>query len=47
MVFNRGELVESTSMILEENGIRHPYSLDLRPLWERSLTILPKPAAGS
>ena len=47
MVFNRGELVESTSMILEENGIRHPYSLDLRPLWERSLTIVPKPAAGS
>jgi S1-C subfamily serine protease len=47
MVFNRGELVESTSKILEENGIRYPYSSDLRPLWEKSLTIVPKAAAGS
>jgi hypothetical protein len=47
MVFNRAELVESTSNILEENGIRHPYSSDLRPLWEKSLTVVPKPAAGS
>jgi S1-C subfamily serine protease len=47
MVFNRSELVESTSKILEENGIRYPYSSDLRPLWEKSLTIVPKAAAGS
>jgi S1-C subfamily serine protease len=47
MVFNRAELVESTSNILEENGIRYPYSSDLRPLWEKSLTVVPKPAAGS
>jgi hypothetical protein len=47
MVFNRAELVESTSNILEENGIRFPYSSDLRPLWEKSLTVVPKPAAGS
>jgi S1-C subfamily serine protease len=47
MVFNRAELVESTSHILEENGIRHPYSSDLRPLWEKSLTVVPQPAAGS
>jgi S1-C subfamily serine protease len=47
MVFDRSELVESTSKILEENGIRHPYSADLRPLWEKSLTIVPKSAAGS
>jgi len=47
MVFNRAELLESTAKIIEENGIRYPYSPDLRPLWEKSLTILPKPAGGS
>ena len=47
MVFNRAELLESTAKIIEENGIRYPYSSDLRPLWEKSLTVMPKPAAGS
>jgi S1-C subfamily serine protease len=47
MVFNRAELLESTAKVIEENGIRYPYSPDLRPLWEKSLTIMPKPAAGS
>ena len=47
MVFNRAELLESTAKVIEENGIRYPYSFDLRPLWEKSLTVMPKPAAGS
>ena len=47
MVFNRAELLESTAKVIEENGIRYPYSPDLRPLWDKSLTIMPKPAAGS
>jgi hypothetical protein len=34
MVFNRAELKEATSKILEENGIRYPYSSDLRTVWE-------------
>ena len=47
MVFDRVELLESTAKIIEENGIRYPYSPDLRPVWEKSLTVIPKPAAGS
>ncbi|HXV79852.1 MAG TPA: trypsin-like peptidase domain-containing protein [Candidatus Binatia bacterium] len=47
MVFNRAELLESTANIIEENGIRYPYSPDLRPFWEKSLTVMPKPGAGS
>ena len=47
MVFNRAELLESTSKIIEENGIRYPYSPDLRPIWEKSLTVISKPASGS
>ncbi|HVH90912.1 MAG TPA: hypothetical protein VM783_05940, partial [Candidatus Acidoferrum sp.] len=47
MVFNRAELLESTAKVIEENGIRYPYSFDLRPLWEKSLTVMPKSAAGS
>jgi hypothetical protein len=47
MVFNRAELLDSTAKIIEENGIRYPYSPDLRPLWEKSVTVVPKPAAGS
>jgi len=35
MVFNRKDLVESTAKILEENGIRYPYSPDLKPIWEK------------
>lgn len=34
MVFNRADLVEATSKILEENGIRYPFSADLRTVWE-------------
>jgi len=34
MVFNRAELKEATGKILEENGIRYPYSPDLRTVWE-------------
>jgi len=34
MVFNRAELKDATSKILEENGIRYPISADLRPVWE-------------
>ena len=36
MVFNRSELMEATGKILEENGIRYPYSSDLRAVWEAS-----------
>ena len=34
MVFNRADLMEATAKILEENGIRYPYSPDLRAVWE-------------
>ena len=34
MVFNRAELLEATAKILDENGIRYPYSADLRAVWE-------------
>ena len=34
MVFNRSEIIEATQTILEENGIRYPYSSDLRAIWE-------------
>ena len=36
MVFNRAEIAAATVKILEENGIRHPYSTDLRMVWEAS-----------
>jgi S1-C subfamily serine protease len=38
MVFNRAELMEATGKILEENGIRYPYSPDLRAVWEAPAT---------
>src|SRR5262249_30457238 len=47
MAINRAELLESTAKTIEENGIRSPYSPDLRPLFDRSLTGMPKPAPGS
>lgn len=47
MVFNRAELLESTTKIIEENGIRYPYSPDLRGIWEKPLTVISKPASGS
>jgi hypothetical protein len=34
MVFNRSDLKEATVKILEDNGIRYPYSPDLRTVWE-------------
>ncbi len=34
MVFNRTEIMSATTKILEENGIRHPFSPDLRTVWE-------------
>ena len=34
MVFNRADLMAATGKILEENGIRYPYSADLRAVWE-------------
>ena len=34
MVFNRKDLTEATGKILEENGIRYPFSPDLRTVWE-------------
>ncbi|MBM4262598.1 MAG: serine protease [Deltaproteobacteria bacterium] len=42
MVFNRKDLMESTGKILEENGIRFPYSADLKAIWDK-----PAASAGS
>ena len=42
MVFNRTELLQTTGKILEENGIRYPYSGDLRSVWDTYLTAAPK-----
>ena len=44
MVFNRKDLLEATGKILEENGIRYPYSADLRPVWENATMAMPKSA---
>ena len=38
MVFNRADLLNATGKILEENGIRYPYSADLRAVWEAAPT---------
>ena len=38
MVFNRKDLLDATGKILEENGIRYPYSPDLRAIWEAAPT---------
>ena len=46
MVFNRKDLLESTGKILEDNGIRYPYSADLRAVWEKSSAAVPKTAKG-
>jgi hypothetical protein len=45
MVFNRKELLDATGKILEENGIRYPYSADLRPVWEKT-AVMTKTAHG-
>ena len=44
MVFNRGELMEATAKILDENGIRYPSSVDLRAVWEAPVATGPKSA---
>jgi hypothetical protein len=42
MVFNRSDLIEATGKILEENGIRYPYSTDLGAIWEAPEMQAPK-----
>lgn len=42
MVFNRKDLIESTGKILEENGIRFPFSADLKAVWD-----MPAASAGT
>lgn len=44
MVFKRSDLIEATGKILEENGIRYPYSADLRAVWETPQLETPKAA---
>jgi S1-C subfamily serine protease len=44
MVFNRADLMDATAKILEENGIRYPFSQDLRAVWEAPGQDLPKSA---
>ena len=44
MVFSRADLLGSTNAILEDNGIRYPYSADLRGVWEEYLTVATKSA---
>jgi len=44
MVFNRSDLIEATGKILEENGIRYPYSADLGAIWEATEMQAPKSA---
>jgi S1-C subfamily serine protease len=34
LVFNRAEVARATEEVLNENGIRFPYSDDIRPIWE-------------
>ncbi len=46
MVFNRAELMAATGKILEENGIRYPYSADLRPVWENGARVERRAARG-
>ncbi|MDH3445008.1 MAG: serine protease, partial [Deltaproteobacteria bacterium] len=42
MVFNRDELMAATGTILEENGIRYPFSPELRAVWETTVTANPQ-----
>jgi hypothetical protein len=44
MVFRRDELLAATNKILEENGIRYPYSADLSGVWEGYSTVASKSA---
>jgi S1-C subfamily serine protease len=45
MVFNRAELIEATGKILDDNGIRHPYSVDLRTVWHQPQATAGREAA--
>jgi hypothetical protein len=36
LVFNRAEMLSATEEILNDNGIRFPYSEDIRPIWEKN-----------
>jgi S1-C subfamily serine protease len=47
MVFNRKDLLQATASILEENGIRYPFSSDLRSVWENSAKAAATQAAGA
>jgi hypothetical protein len=47
MVFNRAELTEATAKILEDNGIRYPYSPDLRAVWEAPAQVGVKAAQAN
>lgn len=42
MVFSREELLAATASILEENGIRYPYSADMRGVWDTYPVIAAK-----
>ena len=44
MVFNSDELMAATGKILEENGIRYPFSPDLRAVWETTISATPQSA---
>ena len=44
MVFNRDELMTATGKILEENGIRYPFSPDLLGVWETKMSANPQAA---
>jgi S1-C subfamily serine protease len=44
MVFNRDELMAATGKILEENGIRYPFSPDLRAVWKTTISATPQSA---
>jgi len=39
MVFKRDDLIEATGKILEENGIRYPYSTDLGGVWDNYMAM--------
>jgi len=45
MVFNRADLNSATGIVLEENGIRYPYSADLRAVWEGPAPTVGRKAA--
>ena len=47
MVFNRDEMLEAMYTILEENGIRYPYSADLRAVWENKAQPVRKAAKAT